>query len=214
MGIQIPHLDSDTSPGLRYRLGGSWVFYGMSQVALVVKEPTCQCRRLKRLRLDPWLGNIPQRRKWQPAPVFWLGASHAQRSLAGYSPLGHTESDTTEVTWPPRTHWCSISSVQFSSVTKSDLVTLSVRLFVTPMDCSTPGSLSITNFRSLYKLMSIESVMPSNHLTLCRPLLFPPSVFSGSGLFEWVSSLHQVAKGLEFQLQHQFFQWIFRTDFL
>ena len=41
-----------------------------------------------------------------------------------------------------------------------------------------------------------------------------PSTFSQhQGLFEWVSSLHQVAKGLEFQLQHQSFQWIFRTDF-
>ena len=106
---------------------------------------------------------------------------------------------------------------QFSSVQFSHQVWFSDSKCLTlcdPMDCSTPGSLSITNFRSLYKLMSIESVMPSNHLTLCRPLLFPPSVFSGSGLFEWVSSLHQVAKGLEFQLQHQSFQWIFRTDFL
>jgi len=44
------------------------------------------------------------------------------------------------------------------------------------MDCSTPGLLSITNSRSLPKLMSIESVMPSNHLILCRPLLLLPTV--------------------------------------
>ena len=44
------------------------------------------------------------------------------------------------------------------------------------MGCSTPGSLSITNSWSLLKLMSIESVMPSNHLTLCHPLLLP-SIF-------------------------------------
>ena len=44
------------------------------------------------------------------------------------------------------------------------------------MDCSTPPSLSITNSWSLLKLMSIESVMPSNHLILCHPLLLPPSV--------------------------------------
>ena len=43
-----------------------------------------------------------------------------------------------------------------------------------PMDSSTPGFLSITNPRSLLKLTSIESVMPSNHLILCRPLLLPP----------------------------------------
>ena len=46
-----------------------------------------------------------------------------------------------------------------------------------PMDYSTPGSLSVTNSQSLLKLMSIESVMPSNHLILCRPLLLLPSVF-------------------------------------
>ena len=76
------------------------------------------------------------------------------------------------------------------------------------------ASLSIINSQSLLKLMSIESVMPSNHLILCRPLLLLPSVFPSKGLFQWVSSWHQVAKVLEFQLQHQSFQWVFRTDFL
>ena len=45
-----------------------------------------------------------------------------------------------------------------------------------PMDCSTPGLLSITNSWSLLKLRSIESVMPSNHLILCRPLLLLPPI--------------------------------------
>ena len=52
-----------------------------------------------------------------------------------------------------------------------------------PMDCSMPGSLSITNSRSLPKLKSIESVMPSNHLILCHPLLFPPSIFPSIRVF-------------------------------
>ena len=43
-------------------------------------------------------GRFPWRRKWQPIPVFLPGKSHGQRSLAGYSPWGHTESDMTEVT--------------------------------------------------------------------------------------------------------------------
>ena len=43
-----------------------------------------------------WVGKIPWRRKWQPTPVFLPGESHGQRSLAGYSPQGHKESDTTE----------------------------------------------------------------------------------------------------------------------
>ena len=76
-------------------------------------------------------------------------------------------------------------------------------------------SLSITNSQSLLKLMSIESVMPSNHLILCHPLLLLPSILSHhQGLFQWVSSSQQVSKVLEFQLQHQSFKWIFSTDFL
>ena len=58
-----------------------------------------------------------------------------------------------------------------------------VQLFVTPWTAACQASLSITNSRSLLKLMSIESVMPSNHLILCCPLLLPPSVFSTSGSF-------------------------------
>ena len=52
-----------------------------------------------------------------------------------------------------------------------------VQLFVTPWTAAHQASLSITNSQSLLKLMSIESVMPSNHLTLCCPLLLPPSIF-------------------------------------
>jgi len=56
------------------------------------KEYASQCRRC---RLDPWVGKIPWRRKWQPTPVFLPGKSHGQRSLAGYSPWGCKELDTT-----------------------------------------------------------------------------------------------------------------------
>ena len=45
---------------------------------------------------DPWDGKIPWRRTWQPTPVFLSGESRGQRSLEGYSPRGHTESDMTE----------------------------------------------------------------------------------------------------------------------
>ena len=89
-----------------------------------------------------------------------------------------------------------------------------VQLFVTPWTAACQASLSITKSRSLLKFMSIELVMPSNHLILCHPLLFPPSIFPNQGLFQWVSSAHQVAKVLEFQLQHQCFQWTPRTDLL
>ena len=64
-------------------------------------------------------------------------------------------------------------TVQFSSVQSCG----HVRLFVTPWTVAHQASLSITNSQSLLKCMSIELVMPSNHLLLCRPLLFLPSIF-------------------------------------
>ena len=62
------------------------------------KEPACQCRRHKRHGISPWVGKIPWRRKWQSTPVFSPGGSHGLKSLVGYSPWGHKESDTTEAT--------------------------------------------------------------------------------------------------------------------
>ena len=87
-----------------------------------------------------------------------------------------------------------------------------VRLFATPWTAARQAFLSITNSQSLLKLMSIKSVMASNHLILYRPLLLS-SIFPSIRV-KWVSSSHQVAKVLEFQLQHQSFQWIFTTDSL
>ena len=59
------------------------------------KEPASQCR-LGITLFDPWVGKIPWSRKWQPTPVFLPGESRGRRSLAGYSPWGHRESDMTE----------------------------------------------------------------------------------------------------------------------
>ena len=77
------------------------------------------------------------------------------------------------------------SSVQFSSVQFG----CSVWLFVAPWTAAHQASLSITNSQSLHKLMSIESVMPSNHLILCRPLLLLPSVFPRIRVFSNESAL-------------------------
>ena len=88
-----------------------------------------------------------------------------------------------------------------------------VWLIETPWTVAHQTSLSFTISWSLLKLTSIESVMPSNNLILCRPLLLP-SIFPSIRVFSNESALHQAAKVLEFQLQHQSFQWIFRTDFL
>ena len=76
--------------------------------------------------------------------------------------------------------------VQFSSVQ----LLSHVRLFETPWTAAHEASLSVTNSRSLFKLMFIESVMPSNHLILCRPLLFLPSIFPSIRVFSNESVLH------------------------
>ena len=107
---------------------------------------------------------------------------------------------------PATFHWalllCSVQSLS------------RVRLFATPWTTARQASLSITNCWSLPKPMSIESMMPSNHLVLCCPFLLP-SIFPSIRVFsKWVSSLQQVARVLEFQLQHQSFQWTPRTDLL
>ena len=65
-----------------------------------------------------------------------------------------------------------------------------VRLFVTPWTAAHQASLSITNSWSLPKPMSIESVMPSNHLILCRPLIFLPSIFPSIRVFANESAIH------------------------
>ena len=84
-----------------------------------------------------------------------------------------------------------------------------VRLFATPWTAACQASLSITNSWSLLKLTSIELVMPSNHLSFFSSCL---QSFQHQRIFQWVRSSHQVAKVLELQIQHQLFQWIFRTD--
>ena len=82
-----------------------------------------------------------------------------------------------------------------------------VQLFATLRTAACQASLSITNSRSLLKLMPIESVMRSNHLILYDPLLLPPSIFPSIKLFsKELNSSHHKTKELEFQLQHQSFQ--------
>ena len=82
------------------------------------------------------------------------------------------------MTW----HGTGIRSVQFSRSVMSD--------FATPWTAARHASLSITNSRSLIKLMSIEPVMPSNHLILCCSLLLPPSIFPSIRVFSSESVLH------------------------
>ena len=84
-----------------------------------------------------------------------------------------------------------------------------------PMDCSTPGlpvHHQLLEFTQTHAHWVGDDIQPSHPLS--SPSLPTFNLFQHQGLFKWVSSSHQVAKVLEFQLQHQCFQWIFRTDFL
>ena len=67
-----------------------------SQVALVVKNPPADVGDVKRCRFNPWVGKIPERRKWQSTPVFLPVKPHGQRSLTGYSLWVCKELDMTE----------------------------------------------------------------------------------------------------------------------
>ena len=101
----------------------------------------------------------------------------------------------------------NLEDVQFSSVAQS------CPTLCNPMDCSTPG-LNVHHQLREFTQTHVHCVSVAIQPSLLSP---SPSTFNFSqhqGLFKWVSSLHQVAKVLEFQLQHQSFQWTPRTDLL
>ena len=93
------------------------------------------------------------------------------------------------------------------------LVAQSCLTLCNPWSAARQASLSINNPRSLPKLITIELVMPSNHLILCRPRLLLPSIFPSIRVFSNNSTLH-IRWPNEFKFQHQSFQWIPRTDLL
>ena len=99
--------------------------------------------------------------------------------------------------------------VQFSSVAQLCLT------LCNPMDCSTSVFSvhhQLPELAQTHVHRVSDDIQPSHPLSSSSPPAF--NLSQHQGLFQWVSSLHQVAKVLEFQLQHQSFQWIFRTDFL
>ena len=100
-------------------------------------------------------------------------------------------------------------SVQFSSVTQS------CPTLCDPMDCSTPGlpvHHQLQEFIQPHVHWIGDAIQPSHPLSSPSPPAF--NLSQHQGLFQWVNSLHQVAKVLEFQLPHQSFQWTLRTDLL
>ena len=99
--------------------------------------------------------------------------------------------------------------VRFSSVAQS------YPTFCDPMDCSMPGlpvHCQLLEFTQTHVHWVGDAIQPSQPLSSPSPPAF--NLSQHQSLFKWVSSSHQVAKVLEFQLQHQSFQWIFRADFL
>ena len=114
------------------------------------------------------------------------------------------------IRWPK--YWSfsfSISSVQFSSVTQS------CPILCDPMNHSMPG---LPVYHQLLEFTPTHVHRVGDAIQPSHPLLSPsppaPNLSQHQGLFKWVSSLHQLAKAPEFQLQHQSFQWILRTDLL
>ena len=102
---------------------------------------------------------------------------------------------------------CFVTQAFQSSVVSDSLWPCGPKHASLPCPSSTPGPCS--------NLMSIESVVPSNHLILCHPLLFLPSVFPRITVFSNESVHHMRWKKYRiFSFQHQSFQWIFRTDFI
>ena len=100
-------------------------------------------------------------------------------------------------------------SFQFSSITQS------CPGLCKPMGCSTPGFPVHHQLPELAQICVhwIGDIIQPSHLLL-SPFSPAFNLFQDQGFSQWVSSSHQMAKVLEFQLQHQSFQWIFRTDFL
>ena len=92
---------------------------------------------------------------------------------APFSGVSYSTPDFQGLIFSPSCQFC-LFVIQFSSVQS---LLIGVRLFATPWTAAHQASLSITDSRSLLKLMCIMVVMPSNHLILCRPLLLLPSVF-------------------------------------
>ena len=143
------------------------------------------------------------RRKWQPTPVFLPEESQGREpggllSMGSYR-VGHD--------------WCDLAaaylSVQFSPVAQLCLT------LCNPMNRSTPGlpiHHQLSEFTQTHVHWVSDAIQPSHPLSSPSPLAPNPS--QHQGLFWWVNSSHEVAKVLEFQLQHQFFKWTPRTDLL
>ena len=134
------------------------------------------CLQYRRPGFNPWVGKIVWRRECYPLQCSCLENSMDRGAWWKYNPWGRNKSDMTE-----RLTYFFLIVVQLLS---------RVWLSVTPWTAARQASLPFTISQSLLKLMSIESVMPSNHLVLCHPFLLLPSIFPSIGVFSIVLALH------------------------
>ena len=125
------------------------------------------CLQCRRLRFNPWVRKIPWRREWLPTLVFLPREFHVQRSLAGFSPWGHKESDTTEQLRHTHT-----PLVHFSSVAQSCLT------LCNPMNRSTPGlpvHHQLLEFTQTHVHRVSDAIQPSHLLSSPSPPAPNPS---------------------------------------
>ena len=166
---------------------------GASQVVLGVKNPSANAGNVREV------GSILGSGRSRCGHIFLPGEFHGQRGLMGCS-----------IFWMLIAIAGSLKcSVQCSSVTQS------CPTLWDPMVCSTPGfpvHHQLPEFTQTHIRWVNDAIHPSHPLSSPSPPTF--NLSQHQDLFKWISSSQQVAKVLEFQLQHQSFQWIFRTDFL
>ena len=111
--------------------------------------------------------------------------------------------------------WYLLSFLNVFCFKKIVIVVQSCTTLCDPMDCNTPDFTvndQLPEFTQTHVHWVGDAIQPSHPLSSPSPPAL--NLSQHQGIFQWVSSLHQVAKVLEFQLQHQSFEWIFRTDFL
>ena len=144
----------------------------------------------------------PQCSYWVGHPFSSLPSLRSFLSISAGMPLPR-ETSSLCVFYPKPASLFQFSSVQSLSCVQH------------PMDCSMlglPVHHQLPEFTQTHVHWVSDAIQPSHPLSSPSPTTF--NLSQHQGLFKWVSSWHQVAKVLEFQLQHQSFQWIFRTDFL
>ena len=169
-----------------------YVHLGLPGCTLVKNMPAY--RRCRGHRFDPWVRKISWGRKWQCTPVFLPGKFQGQRNLWALV-HGVTKALDTAERLGTTTAIYTFSSVQFSSVAQS------CHTLCDPMNCSTPGlpvHHQLLEFTQTHVHRVGVAIQPSHPLLSLSPPA--PNTSQHQSLFQWVNSLHEVAKVLEFQL--------------